>query len=62
MSDAELTDQVLPRVNEADFKIPDRWKELLNDLRSTSTGLGHIPKKTITVGVTFHRELPLPRY
>lgn len=54
--DAVLISQVLPRVNEVDIKTLDRRRDLLNDLRSTSTGLDHILEKTVPVGVAFHRK------
>ena len=56
--DAVLISQALPRVHEVTLKELDRRKELLNDLRSTVTGLDYILEKTIPVGVAFHREYP----
>jgi DNA polymerase theta len=54
--DAVIISQVLPRVNEVGVKTLDRRRDLLNDLRSTNTGLDHILEKTIPLGVAFHRE------
>ena len=54
--DAILISQVLPRVNEVDTRTLGRRMDLLNDLRSTSTGLDHVLEKTIPVGVAFHRK------
>ncbi|KAG0651093.1 Helicase and polymerase-containing TEBICHI [Hyphodiscus hymeniophilus] len=52
--DAVLISQVMPRIDEVDLKTLDRRKDLLNDLRSTSTGLDHVLEKTILAGVAFH--------
>jgi replicative superfamily II helicase len=52
--DAVLISQVLPRITEVDLKTMDRRRDLLNELRSTSTGLDHILEKTIPIGVAFH--------
>ena len=54
--DAVLISQVMPRTNEVESKTLDRRKELLSDLRGTSTGLDKILSKTIPVGVAFHRK------
>jgi hypothetical protein len=53
---AVLISQVSPRINEVDIKTLGRRKDLLNDLRSTNTGLDHILERTILVGVAFHRK------
>lgn len=55
--DAMLISQVLPRGNEADVNTMERRKDLLNDLRSTSTGLDSTLERTIPAGVAFHRKL-----
>ncbi|TVY20266.1 Helicase and polymerase-containing protein TEBICHI [Lachnellula arida] len=52
--DAILISQVLPRPEEVDTATMDKRMELLNDLRSTSTGLDATLEKTILVGVAFH--------
>lgn len=54
--DVALISQVLPRGKEIDGLISEKRGDLLNDLRSTSTGLDSILEKTIPVGVAFHRE------
>lgn len=55
--DAILISQVLPAPeNMDDFNIEKRF-ELLNDLRSTATGLDATLEKTIPYGVAFHRKL-----
>jgi DNA polymerase theta len=54
--DAILISQVLPRVEEVDAGTMDRRRDLLSDLRSTSTGLDPVLEKTVPVGVAFHRE------
>lgn len=52
---AVLISQVLPRPDELLPGIMEKRTELLNDLRSTSTGLDHTLEKTVPVGVAFHR-------
>jgi hypothetical protein len=54
--DAMLISQVLPSVEEVDSPTAEKRRDLLNDLRSTTTGLDPILEKTIPVGVAFHRE------
>lgn len=54
--DALLISQVLPRDEETNECTIERRKDLLNDLRSTSTGLDSMLERTIPVGVAFHRE------
>jgi replicative superfamily II helicase len=54
--DAILISQVLPRGEEVDAGTMDRRRDLLSDLRSTSTGLDPVLEKTVPVGVAFHRE------
>ena len=53
--DAILISQVLPRPEEVDTATVKRRLELLNDLRSTSTGLDATLEKIVLVGVAFHR-------
>ena len=53
--DAVLISQVLPRPDEVDLETMSRRRDLLGDLRSTTTGLDHVLEKTIPVGVAFHR-------
>ncbi|TVY48952.1 DNA polymerase theta [Lachnellula occidentalis] len=45
---------VLPRPEEVDTTTMEKRLELLNDLRSTSTGLDATLEKTVLVGVAFH--------
>ncbi|KAH6709425.1 DEAD/DEAH box helicase [Leptodontidium sp. MPI-SDFR-AT-0119] len=52
--DAELISMALPQPHEVEPLIADRRNELLNDLRSTNTGLDQILEKTVPVGVAFH--------
>lgn len=58
--DAVLISQVLPRPGEVDVAVLDKRIELVNDLRSTSTGLDYILERTIPVGVAFHRKWFVP--
>lgn len=53
--DAELISQVLPRPFENDPLAMGRRRDLLNDLRSTTTGLDRLLERTVPVGVAFHR-------
>lgn len=55
--DAVLISQVLPRGDEIDELIMEKRRDLLTELRSTTTGLDSILEKTIPIGVAFHREL-----
>ncbi|KAI6711803.1 hypothetical protein JHW43_005679 [Diplocarpon mali] len=52
--DAQLISQVLPQPEQVESLTMDRRRELLNDLRSTNTGLDQVLGKTIPVGVAFH--------
>ncbi|KAE9381757.1 DEAD/DEAH box helicase [Stipitochalara longipes BDJ] len=52
--DAMLISQVLPSAEEIDSSTAEKRRELLNDLRSTATGLDLILEKTIPTGVAFH--------
>jgi DNA polymerase theta len=54
--DAVLISQVLPRPNEVDESVMGKRNDLLNDLRSSMTGLDSTLEKTVPVGVAFHRE------
>ncbi|KAH9219076.1 hypothetical protein DL95DRAFT_434033 [Leptodontidium sp. 2 PMI_412] len=49
-----LISMALPQPHEVEPLIADRRNELLNDLRSTNTGLDQILEKTVPVGVAFH--------
>jgi hypothetical protein len=51
-----LISQVLPRPEEVDSETIDKRRDLLNDLRSLSTGLDRILEKTVLTGVAFHRK------
>jgi DNA polymerase theta len=53
--DAVLISQVLPRPEEVDAESIDKRRDLLNDLRSLTTGLDLILEKTVPAGVVFHR-------
>ncbi|EGZ77129.1 P-loop containing nucleoside triphosphate hydrolase protein [Neurospora tetrasperma FGSC 2509] len=53
-SDAVLISRVLPSFQEADPLIRERRLDLLNDLRSSSTGLDPKLEQTIPCGVAFH--------
>jgi replicative superfamily II helicase len=57
-ADAILISRVLSDVCELADDVVERRTELLNDLRSTPTGLDHILEKTIPRGVGFHYLLP----
>ncbi|TVY30431.1 Helicase and polymerase-containing protein [Lachnellula hyalina] len=52
--DAILISQVLPRPEEVDTTTMEKRLELLDDLRSTSTGLDATLEKIVLVGVAFH--------
>lgn len=52
---AIMISQVLPRPEEVLPGVMEKRAELLNDLRSTSTGLDHTLERTVPVGVAFHR-------
>ncbi|KUJ22243.1 P-loop containing nucleoside triphosphate hydrolase protein [Mollisia scopiformis] len=45
---------VLPRPEETDSLLMDKRRDLLNNLRSTSTGLDQLLEKIVPVGVAFH--------
>ncbi|CZR50584.1 related to DNA-directed DNA polymerase theta [Phialocephala subalpina] len=51
---AALISQVLPRPEETDPLIMDKRRDILHNLRSTTTGLDHLLEKTVLVGVAFH--------
>lgn len=57
---ASLISQVLPRADEVNHVIMDRRRDVLNSLRSTTTGLDHILERTIPLGVAFHRKFRQP--
>ncbi|KAH7417138.1 DEAD/DEAH box helicase [Cadophora sp. MPI-SDFR-AT-0126] len=52
--DAELISMALPQPAEVNPLTMDRRTELLNDLRSTNSGLDQVLEKTVPVGVAFH--------
>ncbi|KAK2628065.1 hypothetical protein QTJ16_002711 [Diplocarpon rosae] len=52
--DAQLISRALPQPEQVESLIMDRRSELLNDLRSTNTGLDQVLEKTIPAGVAFH--------
>lgn len=54
--DAILISQVLPTTAEIDPLVAERRRDLLSDLRSTTTGLDPVLARTIPSGVAFHRE------
>jgi hypothetical protein len=54
--DAVLISQVLPRPQEVDALVMEKRMDLLNDLRSSSTGLDSTLENTVPIGVAFHRE------
>jgi replicative superfamily II helicase len=54
--DALLISQVLPRPEETDLLVMEKRIDLLNELRSTSSGLDSFLEKVIPVGVAFHRK------
>jgi replicative superfamily II helicase len=54
--DAEIISRTLPRPEEVNTEIMSKRMDLLNDLRSTATGLDYKLEKTVPVGVAFHRE------
>lgn len=51
---AALISQVMPRPEEIDPLVMDKRRDVLHNLRSTTTGLDHILEKTIPIGVAFH--------
>ncbi len=55
-NDAILISRALPRAGEVDSLTANKRRNLLNNLRSTATGLDHTLEKTIRAGVAFHRE------
>ena len=55
-NDAILISRALPRAGSVDCLTADKRRNLLSDLRSTTTGLDPILEKTIPAGVAFHRE------
>ena len=48
---------MLPRGDEISEVITEKRRDLLTDLRNSTTGLDSILEKTIPVGVAFHRKL-----
>lgn len=56
--DAELISQVLPQPEDVEPLIMEQRRDLLSELRSTSTGLDQVLEKTVPTGVAFHRALP----
>lgn len=54
---AGLISQVLPPPEEVALHIMERRKDVLNSLRSTTTGLDYLLGRTIPVRVAFHRKL-----
>ena len=54
--DAELISRVLPGPFELAADIMEKRSDLMNDLRSSSTGLDPTLEKTVPFGVAFHRK------
>ncbi|THV49571.1 hypothetical protein BGAL_0188g00050 [Botrytis galanthina] len=52
--DALLISQVLPLIDAIDPLLMHRRRDLLNDLRDTSSGLDQVLQKTVLMGVAFH--------
>ncbi|KAI9642193.1 hypothetical protein NHQ30_008995 [Ciborinia camelliae] len=52
--DAILISQVLPPADAVDSILINRRRDLLNDLRNTSSGLDQVLEKTVPLGVAFH--------
>ncbi|KAM0129234.1 hypothetical protein ACHAO1_008561 [Botrytis cinerea] len=52
--DALLISQVLPSMDAIDPLLMNRRRDLLNDLRDTSSGLDQVLEKTVLMGVAFH--------
>ncbi|KAF7952833.1 hypothetical protein EAE96_006059 [Botrytis aclada] len=52
--DALLISQVLPSMDAIDPLLINRRRDLLNDLRNTSSGLDQVLEKTVLMGVAFH--------
>ena len=57
-SDALVISRVVPPFQEADPAIQEKRKDLLEELRSLSTGLDPVLEQTIPNGVVFHRRFP----
>ena len=55
-TDARLISRVMPEPHEIPEELQERRLDLLNDLRSLSTGLDPILEQTVMYGVGFHRE------
>jgi len=53
--DAILISQVLPSTDAIGTILMNKRHDLLNDLRSTSSGLDQVLEKTVPLGVAFHR-------
>lgn len=54
--DAGLISRALPRADEVNPLIMAKRINVLNSLRTTTTGLDHTLERTIPLGVAFHRE------
>lgn len=55
-TDARIISRVMPQLDELDETIRAKRLEILDELRSLSTGLDHVLEETILFGVAFHRE------
>jgi DNA polymerase theta len=56
-SDAQLISQTMP--TDIPIELMGKRRDVLSDLRSTTTGLDHTLERTIPYGVGFHRSLTL---
>lgn len=54
-SDARIISRVMPQLHELSESALDARRDLLDELRSLSTGVDHVLEETVMFGVAFHR-------
>lgn len=59
-SDARIISRVMPQLSELSEAVAEARKDLLDELRSLSTGVDHVLEETVMFGVAFHRTYITP--